>query len=75
MGRCLWRRTARRYRFTVSLLIGELAFEADPTRQQHVKLAVLAGTLIAALLAGILLTIRNHAYARPATTPPRSTLQ
>lgn len=45
--------------FTVSLLIGELAFGdgAGP-----VKLAVLAGSLAAAVLAAVILRLRNRAY-------------
>ncbi|MCQ4121302.1 Na+/H+ antiporter NhaA [Rhodococcus tibetensis] len=48
--------------FTVSLLIGELAFAGDMLRSDHVKVGVLTGTLIAALLAAIVLRIRNRAY-------------
>ncbi|WP_409434922.1 Na+/H+ antiporter NhaA [Mycobacterium sp. SMC-14] len=51
--------------FTVALFIGDLAF-GDPVRQQHVKLGVLIGTLTAAALATVLLTIRDRAYARDA---------
>jgi NhaA family Na+:H+ antiporter len=38
--------------FTVSLLIGELAFGAGRERGDHVEIGVLAGSTIAALLAG-----------------------
>ena len=48
--------------FTVSLLIGELAFENDPTLTAEVKAAVLVGSLIAAVIAGTLLKIRNGKY-------------
>jgi NhaA family Na+:H+ antiporter len=48
--------------FTVSLLIGELAFGADPARQDLVKVAVLTGSLLAALLAAVVLRIRNRHY-------------
>ncbi len=48
--------------FTVSLLIGELAFGLGTERDNHVKLAVLAGSLIAALLATVMLRIRNRAH-------------
>ncbi|PXW27002.1 UNVERIFIED_CONTAM: sodium/proton antiporter (NhaA family) [Williamsia faeni] len=48
--------------FTVSLLIGELAFGDTSLRNDHVKIGVLAGSLIAAVLASILLRIRNRAY-------------
>ncbi|WP_418958314.1 Na+/H+ antiporter NhaA [Streptomyces tritici] len=49
--------------FTVSLLIGELAFEGDAALTEEVKAAVLAGSLIAALLAGVLLKLRVRKYA------------
>jgi NhaA family Na+:H+ antiporter len=48
--------------FTVSLLIGELAFEGDPALTDGVKAAVLTGSLIAALLATVLLKLRNAKY-------------
>ncbi|MDL5202892.1 Na+/H+ antiporter NhaA [Streptomyces sp. ALI-76-A] len=50
--------------FTVSLLIGELAFEGDTALTDQVKAAVLMGSLIAALLATVLLKIRNAKYRR-----------
>ncbi|MEV4140910.1 Na+/H+ antiporter NhaA [Dactylosporangium sp. NPDC049742] len=50
--------------FTVSLLIGELAFGAGTERDDHVKVAVLTGSLIAALLATVVLRLRNNAYRR-----------
>ncbi len=48
--------------FTVSLLIGELAFEGDAALTDEVKAAVLAGSLIAAVCATALLKIRNAKY-------------
>ncbi len=48
--------------FTVSLLIGELAYAADPGRQDVVKVAVLTGSLLAAALAAVVLRIRNRHY-------------
>lgn len=48
--------------FTVSLLIGELAFDEDPVLADEVKAAVLIGSLIAAVIAGILLKLRNNKY-------------
>ncbi|MEU4257534.1 MULTISPECIES: Na+/H+ antiporter NhaA [Streptomyces] len=48
--------------FTVSLLIGELAFEGDARLTDEVKAAVLAGSLIAALLATVLLKLRVRKY-------------
>ncbi|GAA3421468.1 hypothetical protein GCM10018952_68220 [Streptosporangium vulgare] len=50
--------------FTVSLLIGELAFGAGSERDAHVKVAVLAGSLIAALAAALILRLRNRVYRR-----------
>ncbi|MBB2910292.1 NhaA family Na+:H+ antiporter [Streptosporangium becharense] len=49
--------------FTVSLLIGELAF-AGTGHDGHVKVAVLTGSLVAALLATVVLRLRNRAYRR-----------
>jgi NhaA family Na+:H+ antiporter len=50
--------------FTVSLLIGELAFGAETQRDDHVKVAILAGSLLAAMLASMLLRSRHHLYDR-----------
>ncbi|WP_369171193.1 Na+/H+ antiporter NhaA [Streptomyces sp. R28] len=50
--------------FTVSLLIGELAFEGDATMTDEIKAAVLLGSLAAATLATVLLKIRNAKYRR-----------
>lgn len=50
--------------FTVSLLIGDLAFGTGSARQDIVKVGVLAGSLLAAFLAAILLRIRNRHYRR-----------
>ncbi|WP_329033809.1 Na+/H+ antiporter NhaA [Streptomyces sp. NBC_01725] len=49
--------------FTVSLLIGELAFP-DPAQAEHIKAAVLAGSVIAALLAVLLVKRRDRIYRR-----------
>jgi NhaA family Na+:H+ antiporter len=48
--------------FTVSLLIGELAFGLGSDRDDHVKVAVLAGSLTAAVLATVILRLRDRAY-------------
>ncbi len=50
--------------FTVSLLIGDLAYGPDGVRDDHVKVGVLTGSLVAGLLAGIVLRARNRAYRR-----------
>ena len=48
--------------FTVSLLIGELAFGAGTAADDQVKIGVLGGSLLAALLAAVVLRIRNAHY-------------
>jgi NhaA family Na+:H+ antiporter len=50
--------------FTVSLLIGELAFGAGSARDDHVKVGVLLGTVLAALLATVVLRLRDRRYRR-----------
>ena len=50
--------------FTVSLLIGELAYGPGSARGEHVKLAVLIGSLSAAALAAVVLGRRNQVYRR-----------
>jgi NhaA family Na+:H+ antiporter len=50
--------------FTVSLLIGELAYGPDSARGEHVKVGVLCGSLLAALLATAVLRVRNRVYRR-----------
>ncbi len=48
--------------FTVSLLIGELAFGAGTSQDEHVKIGVLLGSLLAAVLAAAVLRRRNAHY-------------
>ena len=48
--------------FTVSLLVGELAFGSGSVVDDHAKLGVLAGSLLSALLAAAVLVPRNVAY-------------
>ncbi len=50
--------------FTVSLLIGDLAFGAGSTADDHVKVGILAGSLAAGLLAAVLMKSRDRAYER-----------
>ncbi|WP_116949133.1 Na+/H+ antiporter NhaA [Jiangella endophytica] len=57
--------------FTVSLLIGELAFRDDPHHAELVKTAVLVGSVLAALLATIVLGRRNVIYKRLAAEETR----
>ncbi len=48
--------------FTVSLLIGDLAYGIGSNRDDFVKIGVLAGSLIAAGVAAVLLRLRNRQY-------------
>jgi NhaA family Na+:H+ antiporter len=48
--------------FTVSLLIGGLTFGGNSVADEHVKIAVLTGSVIAALFASVLLRSRNRHY-------------
>jgi NhaA family Na+:H+ antiporter len=50
--------------FTVSLLIGELAFGHGTPTGDDVKIGVLVGSVIAGLLASLVLLSRNAAYRR-----------
>jgi NhaA family Na+:H+ antiporter len=50
--------------FTVSLLIGELAYGDAGETGEHVKVGVLAGSLLAAGLAAVVLRLRDRAYRR-----------
>ncbi len=50
--------------FTVSLLIGELAFGVGSEADEHVKVGVLVGSLAAALVATAILRTRNRVYRR-----------
>jgi Na+:H+ antiporter, NhaA family len=50
--------------FTVSLLIGELAFGAGTAQDDNVKIGVLLGSALSALLAAVVLRVRNGVYRR-----------
>ena len=50
--------------FTVSLLIGELAFGLGSERDDHVRLGILVGSVLSALLAAVVLRLRNRHYRR-----------
>ncbi|TFD68761.1 Na+/H+ antiporter NhaA [Cryobacterium ruanii] len=50
--------------FTVSLLISELAFGQGSAHDDHAKVAILVGSLLAALLATVILRARNRHYGR-----------
>ena len=48
--------------FTVSLLVNDLSFALGSEHHDHAKVAVLAGSLVSALLAAVLLRARNRHY-------------
>ncbi|MDR7087698.1 NhaA family Na+:H+ antiporter [Aeromicrobium panaciterrae] len=48
--------------FTVSLLIGELAYGVGNLTDEHVKIGVLVGSVVSALGAALILTSRNRRY-------------
>jgi NhaA family Na+:H+ antiporter len=48
--------------FTVSLLIAELSFGPGSAHDDHAKVAILTGSLVAALLAAVVLRLRNRHY-------------
>ncbi|MFH8472567.1 Na+/H+ antiporter NhaA [Streptomyces sp. NPDC018000] len=48
--------------FTVSLLIGEMAFAGDESMINEIKAAVLLGSLTAAVFSGVLLRLRVRTY-------------
>lgn len=50
--------------FTVSLLVGELAFGQGTELDDHAKVGVLVGSVVAALLAAVILRARNRVYCR-----------
>ena len=50
--------------FTVSLLITELAYGMGTATYDHAKVGILTGTLVAALLATVVLRLRNRRYRR-----------
>ncbi|PZG42905.1 Na+/H+ antiporter NhaA [Spongiactinospora gelatinilytica] len=59
--------------FTVSLLIGDLAYGGDPARADAVTTGVLAASLVCSLLAAALLhfRVRSHAAASATSGPGR----
>ena len=50
--------------FTVSLLIGDLAYGPASLRDEHVKIGVLTGSVLSAVIASIILRSRNRTYRR-----------
>lgn len=61
--------------FTVSLLIGELAFYGDSVLVELTKMAVLIGSVLSALTAALILGRRNAVYRRIAEIERRDTDQ
>jgi NhaA family Na+:H+ antiporter len=49
--------------FTVSLLIGQLAFAGDAVRAADAQIGVVTGSVLSALLATVVLGVRNRHYA------------
>ncbi|MGL3151698.1 Na+/H+ antiporter NhaA [Microbacterium sp. A82] len=52
--------------FTVSLLVAELSFSSGSEHHDHAKVAILTASVVAALLASIVLGIRNRRYRQRA---------
>ncbi|WP_043447215.1 Na+/H+ antiporter NhaA [Arthrobacter sp. L77] len=50
--------------FTVSLLVNDLSFGAGSEHDDHAKVAILAASVLAALLASVVLRARNKHYRR-----------
>src|SRR5690606_4091351 len=50
--------------FTVSLLVTELSFSSADPHHDHAKVAILLASVLAALIASVLLTARNRRYRR-----------
>lgn len=57
--------------FTVSLLVGELSYGAGSDRDDHVRLGILTGSLIAATLGSLVLRRRERVYRRIAERETR----
>jgi NhaA family Na+:H+ antiporter len=51
--------------FTVSLLVGELAYGTGSEQDDVVKVGVLVGSLVAALIGGAILAVRDRRHAAP----------
>jgi len=55
--------------FTVSLLVGELAFGAGTAADGHVTIGVLIGSAASAVLATVVLRLRNRHHRRTGDPP------
>lgn len=54
--------------FTVSLLLADLAFESDPAINDEAILGVLTGSLVAAVVAAVLVSLRARHHRRAGTS-------
>lgn len=57
--------------FTVSLLVGELAYGQGTPQDDFVKIGVLTGSLVASILAAVILRTRNRVYRQIAELESR----
>lgn len=48
--------------FTVSLLVGELSYDAASAASDHMKVGVIVGSIISATIGAAILTVRNRYY-------------
>ncbi|MER1995318.1 MAG: Na+/H+ antiporter NhaA [Arthrobacter sp.] len=48
--------------FTVSLLVGELSYDAASAASDHMKVGVIVGSIISATIGAAILTVRNRHY-------------
>lgn len=58
--------------FTVSLLIGELAFGAGSPHDEHLKVAILLASTTAAAIGGVALALRDRAHRAQQAHRPRA---
>jgi NhaA family Na+:H+ antiporter len=56
--------------FTVSLLVAELAFGTGSEQDAHAKVAIVAASLLAAIIGGVILAARGRRYAAQAASLP-----
>lgn len=56
--------------FTVSLLVGELAYGTSGVADEHVKIGVLLGSVVSALAGGVILGIRSRRIGRAQAQSP-----
>jgi len=56
--------------FTVALLVGELSYGVGSLEDEHAKIGILAGSVVAAILGGVVLAWRARRVRQTGTTPP-----